>query len=287
MSAAEWGVTLIVVAAIGRAGLRKWAGHQQRWRPSEWAAGVGLELTPHNLDFVRSYIRRTRTLRIAGGLTGLVAPFAYSAYAGEPPPAPFDFSPITALAGYLVGGVLAELLVRRAKPKLPTARLVPRDLRHYLPSFQIIGLRVTAAAALVLYLLYLVVAQDLAIDRADALPPPTVMVPMIVLILLVVELLQRYIVRRPQPAAQSDLLDADDAVRSASVHALAGAGIALELLIVSVEILGIGVVSDIQVVRWTLPWIAVLCLGVSLGSWMDLTQPRHWKVRHTQQPANP
>lgn len=281
MGAAEWAVVLVLVLMIGR---HVWLGHERQWRASEWARRMGLELTPRNEAFVRSYIARTRILRIAGGVAGFFAPIVYSAFAGKPPPVPFDFSLIDALAGYLVGAVLAEITIKRPKTAVPTASLVPRDVRDYLPSFYTTTLRLAAAVALGLYPVYVLISGS---QRTDVLPPAMVMASMILAILVGTELLQRYIVGRAQPAVERDLVQADDAVRSASVHALAGAGIALELLIVSVEILGIGVTSDARLLRWTLPWISVICFGVSLGSWQHLTQPHHWQVRHTQPAANP
>lgn len=50
-------------------------------------------------------------------------------------------------------------------------------------------------------------------------------------------------------------MDADDAIRSASVHALASAGLALELIVVSMLLIVIGIVSDIPLLRSTLPWL--------------------------------
>lgn len=277
MSGAEWGLILIAVVLIGR---QIWRGQRRRWLPSGWAQELGLELTPRNEPFVRSYVVRTRILRIAGGVAGFLTPIAYRAFTGEPPPVPFDFGLVDALVGYLLGAVLAEVTVRRPKTEVPTASLVPRDVRDYLPSFYTTTLRLAAAAALGLYPLYVVISGP---EGEAELPPAIVMVSMILLILLGVEILQRYIVGRPQPAVETDLVQADDAVRSASVHALAGAGIALELLIAALQILGIGVASDTRLLRWTLPWISVICFGLALGSWQHLTRPYHWQVRHTQE----
>lgn len=282
MGPVEWLLTLVVLALIGREVFHRRVGLRARWEPSTWAESVGLVLTKRNLEFVRSYIRRTQALRIAGGLMGVATPVVYSAYAGEELPAPFDFGLFTGLAGYLLGAVLAEVVVRRARTDPPAALLVPRHVDDYLPAFHSMALRGSAALAVFLFVIYLFIARGGPNDRADAFLSPFVAVPTIVAIVLGVEILQRYIVRQPQPAAESDLVDADDAIRSASVHALAGAGIALELLISSVVILAIGVISDIRLVRWTLPWVAVICLGAALGSWTDLTQPRHWKVRRPQ-----
>jgi hypothetical protein len=212
-----------------------------------------------------------------------VVPSAYVFFAQEPPPAPFDFPLLDALVGYLLGALLAEITVRRQKADVPTASLVPREVKDYLPFGLRATLRTTAGLALVLFLIYLVVPARARGTAVDALPPGIVVIPMVLAILVGVEGLQRFIVRRPQPAVESDLLHADDAVRSASVHALAGAGIALELAIISVEVFGIGTIIDIQLLRWTFPWISVTALGAALGSWMYATRTLHWHVQHTQQ----
>lgn len=208
-----------------------------------------------------------------------MAPSIYSALAGEELPEPFDFGLFNALIGYLLGAVLAELTVRRPRAEVPTASLVPRRIADYLPARYTTILRASAGVGLVLVPLTLAL-PDRPSDVAQAeMLPPVLILTMLVVILVGVELLQRYIVGRPQPAVGDDLLRADDAIRSASVHALAGAGIALELLIVAVEVGNLGFVSDVQFLRWTLPWIGLVCFLVSLGSWIHVTKPRQWRVR--------
>ena len=171
--------------------------------------------------------------------------------------------------------MLAELTIKRPKTDVPSASLTPRELGDYLPARFTAGFRLAATFALALVpLLRLLPTRDNLVNLSD-IPPEIVLVPTIVLIALGVELLQRYIVVRPQPAVESDLVQADDAVRSASVHALAGAGIALELLIVSVQLVNLAVVSDVQLLRWTLPWLGLICFGVAIGSWIHLTKPFH------------
>jgi hypothetical protein len=256
-------------------------GSFHRWRPDAWAHDMGLELTPRNEDLVRSYLTRTRTFRAVGALVPLAAPSIYSDVVGEPPPAPFDFGLFNALIGYLLGAVLAELVVRRPRAEVPTASLVPRRVADYLPARLRTILRVSAAAGIALIPLSLTL-PDRPSDAADLeMLPPALILTMSLVILVGVELLQRYIVGRPQPAVEDDLLRADDAIRSASVHALAGAGIALELLIVAVEIGNMGFISDIQILRWTLPWIGLVCFLASLASWVHITRPRHWRVGRT------
>jgi hypothetical protein len=207
-----------------------------------------------------------------------VAPSIYSSVTGEQLPEPIDFGLFNALIGYLLGAVLAELTVRRPRAEVPTASLVPRRVADYLPARYTAMLRASAAVGLVLVPLTLTL-PDRPVDVSEAeMLPPALILTMVLAILVGVELLQRYIVDRPQPAVEDDLLRADDAIRSASVHALAGAGIALELLIVAVEIGNLGFVSDVQVLRWTLPWIGLVCFLAALGSWIHVTRPRRWRV---------
>ena len=275
---------ILVVGSIGAvlfALVRSsWLG-QRRWQPPRWAEEMGVRLTADNERFVRSYINRTRVMRLAGGLIGFFLPPVYTAYAGEGLPQPFDFNLFDALVGYLVGVVFAELTFKRPRADVPAAALSPRDLIAYLPSAWTKTLRATALVALMLVpALYTLPRRERLVESAELLPW-WMLVTMIVSVVLGVELLQRFIVRRPQPAVQDDLVEADDAIRSASVHALAGAGIALQLVIVSVEIMGIGMVSDLQILRWTLPWIGVLCAVAALASWMHITRPDDWQVRRS------
>jgi hypothetical protein len=270
-------LALVAVALIVRS---LWI-RRGRWRPAQWAEDMGLELTPRNEGFVRSYIARTRAMRMAGALLGLLAPIAYSASAGRPPPVPLDFALLDALAGYLIGAVLAEATVKRPATRVREASLVPRNLADYLPPVLSTFLRAAAGVALVLVPLYLILParEDL---RLNTLPPAVVIVPTILAVWLGVELAQRSIVGRSQPLVERDLVQADDAVRSASLYALAGAGVALELLIISVQLFGIAVISDIQLLRWTLPWISLVCLGLSLWFWVRITRPQakgQWPMR--------
>ena len=161
---------------------------------------------------------------------------------------------------------MAALTIARPKAEVPTASLEPRELDDYLPSVLTWALRLAAAACLGLVLLYRFLPAREALE--NDLPPAIVIGSASLMVLIGVEWLQRYIVGRPQPAVERDLVQADNAIRSASVHTLAGAGIALELIMASVHIFGIGVVSDVQLMRWTFPWIALACFALGLGAWV-------------------
>jgi len=255
-----------------------------RWNPAAWAEQTGLQLTPRNESIVRTYIVRTRLLRFTGALLGVFAPWIYRAFVGSPPPVPVDFGLFDALIGYLLGAVVAELTIKRPRADEPSASLTPRELSDYVPAGFITALRASALIALALVPLTRLLPARQNMVNSNDFPPEFVIVPTILLIGLGVELLQRYIVARPQPAVESDLVNADDAIRSASVHALAGAGIALELLIVSGQLINLAVVSTLELMRWTFSVLALLSCGIAIGSWIHLTKPSHrarWHARET------
>jgi hypothetical protein len=263
-----------------------WFG-QGRWNPAVWAEHMHLELTPLNEPMVRTYLVRTRLLRFAGALLGVLAPRIYQSFFGGPLPVPLDFGLFDALLGYLLGAVIAELTIKRPSAHEPRASLMPRELRDYVPTGVITAFRSSALVALVLVPLYrLLPARQRLVDLNDV-PPEIVLLPTILVIGLGVELLQRYIVARSQPAVESDLIDADDAIRSASVHALAGAGIALELLIVSGQLINLAVVSELELLRWAFPALALLSFGIAIGSWVYVTKPvrrGRWLARAATHP---
>ena len=252
---------------------------RRHWQPEVWAGEMGLELTPSNEIIVRSYLERTRTLRTAGAVAGLIAPFAYQALTGGPLPRPFDFGLLDALTGYLVGVVVAEVSFRRPNAPVRQASLVPRRLRDYLPPHLTIAVRVLAAVDLLVFALYQLMPPAPGRAKDVVLLPVWIMVPMVLAIAVLVELLQRSIVGRAQPAVRTDIERADDAIRSASVHALAGAGIALLLVILGVELVAIASISETEAVRSILPWAGLVCLIAALRAWIRVGRPSRWRVR--------
>src|SRR3954453_8058899 len=91
-------------------------------------------------------------------------------------------------------------------------------------------------------------------------PPAGILVPMVIAIAVGIDLLQRWIVGQAQPAVVSDVDRAADAIRSSSVHARAGAGLSMLLVILGLEFVAIATISELEVVRWTLPVLGVGCL---------------------------
>jgi hypothetical protein len=271
------GIEIIVLAALlGVAAIALWPRLDQRQSIERWAQESGLQLTANNRALVASYLRRTRAFRLVGGLLGLLLPWIVVQSAL---PKPFDFSLFRALLGYLLGALVAELSFNRPQGEFPSASLVPRSVSDYLAHWYRIALPVCASLGLGLTLWYNTL-PDRASAGPDAPPPTVVLVVMIVGVWLTVELFQRYIVARRQPAVNLDLVRADDAIRSASIHALAGAGLALELLVASVMLGEVAGTFKNSLVAWSLGSTAVVLFGCALGSWIHLTRPFQRRELH-------
>lgn len=257
----------------------------RRYEPARWAHDMGIELTSGNEGLVGSYLARTRHWRLGGAVIGFVVPHAYPAFMASRGldltlPSPFDFDLLDAVVGYLIGALLAELTLTRPAPAVRAATLAPRRLDRYLSTRLSAALRVAAGVGLALTVLLRVLPASPEIG-AD-LPSGWLIIAMLLGVLVAVEALQRYIVSRPQPVVDRDVLEADDAIRSASIHALAGAGLALELIVVSGLLVAIGLVSEIQLLRSTLPWLGAGCFVLAIGSWAVVTRPHPRPARREQ-----
>ena len=91
------------------------------------------------------------------------------------------------------------------------------------------------------------------------------------------EAIERWLVRRPQPFTSPPLVAADDAIRAQSIHALAGAGLALQLLFCSGVALGLQA-SDVHALQ-----VTMVVPAVALPRPLDLpcrnVGERPWRVR--------
>ena len=91
------------------------------------------------------------------------------------------------------------------------------------------------------------------------------------------EAIERWLVRRPQPYTSPSLVAADDAIRAQSIHAVAGAGLALLLLFcggVALALQG----SDVAWLQVAMVVPAAACLVASLVACREIGD-RAWRVR--------
>jgi hypothetical protein len=164
---------------------------------------------------------------------------------------------------------------------------VPRELGDYLPPGLRLAQRVAGSLAVVLAGLVLLVDQRTVFGaETDGLSDAAAVTVGLVAVssAAALELVQRWIVGRRQPAVQQDLLAADDAIRSQSVVSLSGAGLAVLLLLLA-SLFWTLAQSDVQLLRWT-AWVpAIACPFLALVAWANLGH-RPWQVRrHLDAPA--
>jgi integrase len=171
-------------------------------------------------------------------------------------------------------------LVRPVEGERRVAALVPRELSDYLPRRLLVAQRrlgavVVACAGGALAVPY---ERDALAGYSNS-PRVTAVVLAVVagLFAFGLERIERWLVERPQPFTEPDLVAADDAIRSQSMHSLAGSGLAVELVCLA-GVLGALTRSDVQLFRWTL-WVpALLCFGGAVWACLYYGH-RAWRVR--------
>jgi hypothetical protein len=99
-----------------------------------------------------------------------------------------------------------------------------------------------------------------------------------------VEAVERWLVRRPQPFTSPALVAADDAIRAQSIRAVAGAALALLLLLCCGVSLGLQA-SDVRILHSVMVVPAVACLIASLVVIGDAGEGR-WRVRRSVRPVS-
>jgi hypothetical protein len=236
-------------------------------------------------------VRRADLFRAWGAIGGALVPSVFDyvingrvqvlGFGTDGESAPLGFGSI--FVGYLVGAVLCEAsLVRRPQGPRRVALLDRRELAAYLPRWVILAQRVAAAGA---------AAGAIAIAAVpfpDGTSKPGGLVLAVSALLVLafgaaLEAVERWLVRRPQPFTAPDLVAADDEVRANSIRAVAGAGLALLLLMCS----GVSLVlqaSDVDVLRTAMVVPAVLCLVSSLLAYTRISNGA-WRVRRPSRPT--
>jgi hypothetical protein len=230
---------------------------------------------------VRWYLRNARVLRTWGALGGVFLPPLVALFLGADR-ASAGFGPVWIFVGYLVGALYAEVSLVRPVPAGPRrASLVPRELGDYLPPRILRLQRGLAVAAVTGGIAALLVPY-----AEDQSPPSTVAMALLAALAaafaVILERLQRWLVARPQPFSDPELVAADDAIRAQGVHSLAGSGLAVLLLLVSAVWVGLAM-SEVQLLRWTiwLPAVFGPLLALYACMWFG---HRAWRVRR---PASP
>lgn len=248
---------------------------------TRWADSANLAITSESRPVVRRYLAWSRRCRTAGALTGFLTPVISSAVTGKPDD-PGPWAVALMVVGYLLGALLAEFVINRPERGEGTALLVPRSLGDYLPSYVLVlqrGLAILSVSMVPLY----VFLEPHARSSTPSVAGAAAFGIAGVCIAAVIEGLQRRIVTRRQQATRSEDLALDDAMRSSSLHVLAGAGIAVLIYIASVMVaMSIATVTPEPVSTAVGIAFLLLVLPSSLFFWVHLTKPRGFRVRRVE-----
>jgi hypothetical protein len=210
-----------------------------------WAHERGLELTPDNRPVVARYLRRARWLPVLGALLAVVLPTVVELVrTGELVILGFHTdgsgAPYAGPIEAYIGYLLGALC---AELGVLVTGLVPHP---------------PAAADTD----WVVLASGAVVFGAFA---------------VALEAVERWIVRRPQPFTSPSLVAADDAIRAQSVHALAGAGLALLLVALS-AVFAVLTASDVGLLTATMWLPALVTFVLSIRACRDIGH-RPWRVR--------
>jgi hypothetical protein len=216
-----------------------------------WARVHGLALTPGNTPMVAWYLRTASTLRTLGVVAGLFLPGLVVLVWDLRGPSVGAWQLV--FVGYLLGALYAEIALVR--PRGGRALLVPRRLRDYLPR-RVLHVQRAMAAVLLLG----APTAALLVDPGPNGPDRAALLAATITggAVAGLEVLQRWIIRRPQPLWTPPLVSADDAIRSQSVHSIAGSGIALGMVALTL-ITGYLAGSEVTILRqvFTVPTLLI------------------------------
>jgi hypothetical protein len=248
-----------------------------RERVEQFARRHRLVITSANGNQVIRYLAVTRRWRTSGLALSAVAMLGWAATAGG-----FRINTLTLFVGWFIGALIAELRLaqtpsgpRRAAsltPRSPGAYL-PRSVWALVPIATVLSLAVTAAGI---------------VQAARGRPVPTItwlLSGAAVAVAAAVLALQRRAVRRAQPAAEPDVVAADDAIRSRSLHVLAGGGLALVLYLALGQAQALAPAMPGQHGQQIRDLSAVAFVVGSLIGWAVASSP--WAVRRAESPAPP
>ena len=183
------------------------------------------------------------------------------------------------LVGYLLGALGAELVIHRGRVTGSMAVMQPRRLVDYLSVPLITAQRALGALALAMILPNALFQPGSSFDlpgvgtlASFGLGGASTAV--------IVEMIERRIVARRQSLANLTDVEVDDAIRSTSIHVVAGAGLALLIqfagpLVAVILAAGIpgeagGIVGGVTI---------VLAFLLSIACWINVAHPTRYRIR--------
>ncbi|HEV7762342.1 MAG TPA: hypothetical protein VGO78_25210 [Acidimicrobiales bacterium] len=264
----EYGLGFLVLA-VAAAGLTHLLRPASVHDVDEFAKWSGLTTTPASRRFIAHHLATGRRLRVVLVLAAIVVPpLVGIALGGSGNELPTGWTGV--LWACMAGTLWAELSVTRIAGPARAALLVPRRPADYLsPLLQWAPVVAGALAALVWAGAGLLPDPDTAgVARLQAGGSTVVANLVLALVVPLVTVgAQRWIVRRPQPLVDPDLMAADDAGRGASMRNLAAIGTAVVLLNLAGGLIQYVYALDVTPVDWLCGAGVAVSLGLASISW--------------------
>lgn len=243
-----------------------------------WAKANGVSLGSAG-PRVRRYLAWTRRCRAAGFLGGILLSLTLQEGLGPLEAAIFGF------VGYLLGALVAELLMNRPAKASGIASLKPRVVTDYVPLQALSLFRSAALVFIVLEGVYAFTPVGARITGSSAnvpeASPGRFLASTLAVGLLIagIEGVLRLIVSRRQSASSAGEKVVDDVLRSTSAHAITAGGLGLMCLAIAGEAMGFaplegpgGLVAQV---------VGALAIISAFVAWFTLTRPRRmqWDAR--------
>jgi hypothetical protein len=268
-------VPLVIALVVASRGFRVDEGYI-----AGWVRSAGVVLTSESRPTVRRYLTWSRRCRTAGGLAGLLGPTFYSQLVRGMPLDDGGASFVLMLVGYLLGALVAEVVVNRPRRGAGAAMLLPRRIQDYLPGYALFLQRGLATISLVMIGVYGLVEPHARHDLMPSVASAAAFGLFGVGIAVIVEALQRMIVARRQPAMSTGDVAIDDAMRSSSLHVLAGVGIAFLInLAGGMVLLSLFAITPDPFAFGLSMLFFLTVFPTSIFFWFDLAKPHGFKVR--------
>lgn len=237
----------------------------------KWAEANGVSLGTAG-PRVRHYLAWSRWSRALGFLGGIVLSLRLRGGLGPMEAAIFGF------VGYLLGALVAELLMNRPPKASGFASLKPRLITEYVPGYALKFLRAAPLLFLVLEGVYALTPLGASLAASSAAVPDAsparFIASALALGLLIggIEGMLRLIVSRRQPASSAEEKAVDDVLRSASAHAITAGGLALLCLAIAGEALGFSTLEGAA--GAVAQMVGAAAIVAALVAWFALSKSR-------------
>lgn len=245
-----------------------------------WARSHGVAITDRNRALVTWWVGLSGTLRVVGGVSGMVLGSLFDdAFAVNTSAGPGFW--VWVIIGWVAGGLWAwEVVTRQTDDGTRSASLLPRSTADYVPPAG--RWAPTVAASLTVAILAAAPLLGPVTD-AQGFPTPSTAEHLLigagaVILAVAARLALVHVVSRRQPTTDPEQVAVDDAIRATTTHLVSG-GLTAAILLLAVQAAQM-VLQPRHLPFGVRGWIPIVLLG---GAWLSSTYlaNRPWKVHRT------